>query len=91
MKALLKKVNYFIDDIIIDVIGGALEAVYGLLFDLFLGGHMKRINAVSVILFIAALLNIAAFLIHHGAANLCAACFCAAAGSAGLRGRLKRR
>lgn len=35
MKALLKKVNYFIDDIIIDVIGGALEAVFGLVFDLF--------------------------------------------------------
>lgn len=52
---------------------------------------MKKINAVSVILFFAALLNIAAFLIHHGAANLCVACFCAAAGSAGLRGRLGRR
>lgn len=52
---------------------------------------MKRINAVSVILFFAALLNIAAFPVHHGAANLCVACFCAAAGYAGLRGRLGRR
>ena len=35
MKALLKKVNYFIDDIIIDVIGSALEAVFWLVFDLY--------------------------------------------------------
>ena len=35
MKIFLKKLNYFLDDIIIDVIGAAFETVFGLVFDLF--------------------------------------------------------
>ena len=34
MKKFLKKVNYFIDDVIIDVLGAALETVFCLVFDL---------------------------------------------------------
>ncbi len=34
MKEFLKKLNFFIDDIIIDVIGAAFETIFCLVFDL---------------------------------------------------------
>lgn len=40
---------------------------------------MKKFNAVSAIALSAAVLNISAFVIHGGAANLCVGCFCALA------------
>lgn len=34
MKQFLKKLNFFLDDIIIDVIGAAFETIFWLVFDL---------------------------------------------------------